>query len=269
MNQQLAAVLVFLLSPFIIVTQIHAAVVINEIAPKYTDPTWEWVELYNTDSASVSLDRWKLDHSAGDGTSYILNASFVIEPHGFLTLSTSQTAIAFSVDGDTVRLFNQNGSLVDSKSYPGTLGYNTSMGRSTDGGDGWVICTPDPYTATPGKANMCPPAPTATPVPTSTATPTPAPTPTPPRVFVLPTLPPIQSLQPTQQTFGSIMATPTPFQVLGVETISPTPTPPADVLQFAIARSWIAYMFLGIAAAALALMLTLWLRQRRLPPKGK
>ncbi len=66
-----------------------AAVVINEMYPKYADPAWEWVELYNTGSESVSLDRWKLAHTAGDGEPFILNASAVIQPHGFLLTSAN------------------------------------------------------------------------------------------------------------------------------------------------------------------------------------
>lgn len=261
-NKYVSFFLVFL--SFTVTVPVHAAVVINELAPKYSEPAWEWVELYNTGGTSVSLDRWKLDHTSGDGKSYILNASAIIEPHGFLSFSGSQTSIAFNIEGDTVRLFDANGALVDSKSYPGTLGYNTSMGRSTDGGDGWVICTPDPYSATPNKSNNCPPAPTATPIPTSTSTPTPTPKPTPTSTPSVPTL------IPSPHSFGSIMATPTPAQVLGVMTTStPAPAPQADVLQFAIATSWIAYSLLGIAAAALSLMFVLWLRRRRSMPNRK
>lgn len=248
----------FFFCPAIPTTYLHAAVVINELVPKTDPATYEWVELYNTGSESVLLDRWKLDHTAGDATSYILNASARIEPHGFLTLYESQTAISFSIGGDTVRLFDVNNNLVDSQSYPSTLGYNTSVGRSTDGADGWVTCAPDPYGATPNKPNNCPPAPTPTPTPiptnTPTATPTPSPTNTP-----TPTLTPT----PTRQTFGSLLPSPTPSQILGVAAQqSPTPAPVADLLQFAVSKTRIAYILLGIAAAALSLMIILWLHER-------
>ena len=80
-----------------------AAVVINEMYPKYSDPAWEWVELYNTDSQSVSLNQWKLDHTGGDGNSFILNASMNIQPHSFLTLYGNQTAISFSIKHHTIK----------------------------------------------------------------------------------------------------------------------------------------------------------------------
>ncbi len=257
---------------YVLVPPVYAAVVINEMVPKTDPSTWEWVELYNTGSESVSLDRWKLDHTAGDAKSFILNAGAIIEPHGFLTFYGNQTTISFGIDGDTVRLFDANGNIADSKSFPGTLGYNTPMGRSTDGGDGWVICAPDPYKATPNASNNCPPAPapTATPMPTSTPTPTPkltaATTPAP-----IPTVqsPPVDaSPTPTQLTFGSLLPLPTATQVLGVTNPTPTPTPATtDVLQFKVSKSSIAYVLLGIAAAALSLMLVLWLRRRQIRRK--
>ena len=260
MINTLASVLLCILF-FGFTTPVRAAVVINEVYPKITNVAWEWVELYNTDSTSVSLDRWKLDHTAGDAKSFILNASAIIQPHGFLTFYGSQTAINFGVDGDTVRLFDANGSLVDSQSYPGTLGYNTSIGRSADGGDGWVICTPDPYAATPNASNNCPPAPTptATPIPTPTSTPTPQPKADRP-LAETPTATPTSA----PQTFGSLIPSPT-GQALGVTVLlTPSPTPTTDVLQFKISKTWIAYLLLGIAAAALSIMLVMFLRRRKI-----
>ncbi len=284
-NTKVLSLLLFFIS-FTAVSQVRAAVLINEVVPK-TDPSInEWVELYNTDSSSVSLNQWKLTHTA-DGASFILPASAIIEPHGFLLFTGSQTAISFNIYGDTVRLFDQNGILTDSVNYPGTLGFSTSMGRTTDGGAGWVVCAPDPYKATPNGPNNCPPAPT----PTTTPTPTPQPN--------LPagkagadqplagTPPPAGGPTPTSagqsplggaspQTFGSLIPTPTGTQVLGAAKGS-TPTPAgqsplggassADVLQFKISKMWIVYALMMMAAAALALMLAMWVKQRQVRKK--
>lgn len=231
----------FFLSPIVVHNFAHAAVVINELFPK-TDPvTREWIELYNAGSEPVSLDRWKIRTSGGEA---ILNASAIIAPHGFATFAQSQLAISFSIDGDTVQLFDANANRVDSQWYPGTLGYNTSMGRSIDGAGSWTLCT----TATPNAANDCPqPSPTATPIPTSTPT-------------------------PQQQTFAIFLPTPTAPQVLGTQDdVSPTPTPTptptpasADMVQFSVSKVWIAYVLLGVAESALLLMLFLWLRRRKI-----
>ena len=214
----------FFLSPFFINSSLYAAVVINEVYPKTEPANLEWVELYNTGSELVSLDRWRLQNSAGVVTTFILNASARIASHGFLTFPGSQTNISFAIDGDTVRLFDEKNGEVDSQWYPGILGYNTSMGRSSDGNGSWTICT----TATYNKPNNCPePSPTFTPIgsgptplPTNMSTPTPTPLPikTPP--------PQPQADAPDRQTFGSLLPSPTQTHVLGAGDIpSPTPTP--------------------------------------------
>jgi hypothetical protein len=254
----IVAITLFFLSPFITNTSAYAAVVINEIYPKY-DAAWQWIELYNTGSERVLLDHWKLDHTAGDAKSYILNAGAIIQPRSFLTFFGSQTAINFSIEGDTVRLFDANGTLVDNQSYPGTLGYNTSVGRSTDGGDGWVICTPDPpYSATPDKPNNCPPAPTPTPTPIPTNTLTPTPTP-------LPTDTPTPTLTPTpaQQTFGSLLPSPTETRVLGaVDLTSPTPTPDSTRLTLKIDKI-LAYQILLVAIAWGVIAVVAYVRRKK------
>jgi hypothetical protein len=208
-----------------------------------------------------------MDHTAGDEKSFILNASAVIGPHGFLTFSGTQTAISFSIEGDTVRLFDANGTLVDSKSYPGTLGYNTSMGRSTDGGDGWVVCAPDPYGATPNTNNNCPPAPTPTSTPTPTPTPFPtataAPTPTPLPTPISTPIPTSTPSAPARQTFGSFLPSPAQTQVLGAEnTISPTPTPDQTKLSLKIDKI-LAFQILAVAIAWGGIAILAFVRQKK------
>lgn len=253
--------LLLLLVPFIFAVPVHAAVVINEVYPKTSDATEEWVELYNTGPQSVSLNLWKLAHTAGDAKSFIINASSIIQPQSFLTLGESQTGIDFSINGDTAQLFDQNGTMVDSQSYPGILGYNTSMGRSIDGAGTWAICT----SATYNTNNNCPaPSPTVTPMPTPTVTPAPSPTPT---SAPTPTPSSIPTPTPIQQTFGSLLPSPAVSQVLGataIPTSTPTPTPASmDILLLNIHTSWIAYALLAVAAAALSLMITIWLTRKR------
>jgi hypothetical protein len=252
------AIVLFLLSPLFTNTPVHAAVVMNELLPKTEPATGEWVELYNTGSSPVSLDRWKIQNTTGFVQTFILNAGAIIPPRGFLTFNGSQTGISFSIQGDTVRLFDENNTEVDRQSYPSILGYNTSMGRSSDGDGPWVLCTTPTY----NLPNNCPqPSPTPTPIPTSTPTPTPK-----PMATAIPT-PPIVVNQPladtsNRQTFGSFLPSPTGQALGATNTISPTPTAEADILQFAVSKSRIAYILLGIAAVALLTMLTLWLHGR-------
>lgn len=215
----IGAVTLFLLSPFFTNSSAWAAVVINELLPKTEPATQEWIELYNTGSEPVSLDRWTIQNSAGVAKTSILNASAIIAPHGFLTFTGSQTDISFSIGGDTARLFDEKNNEVDSQSYPGILGYNTSMGRSSDGEGTWTVCTIPTY----NMPNNCPqPSPTPTPIPTNTPSPTPTPLPT-------------NTLTPVRQTFGSLLPSPTETRVLGTaDNTSPASTPDSTSLTLKI-----------------------------------
>jgi hypothetical protein len=256
--RSIAVFMLFFLFPVFTHSPAHAAVVINELLPKTDPATGEWVELFNTGSESVSLDRWHIDHTATDAKSFILNASALIQPHDFLTFSSTQTAISFSIEGDTVRLFDANGTLVDSQNYPGTLGYNTSMGRSSDGAGVWAICTTSTY----NMPNNCPqptPVPTTgvTPTPTAGATPYPTPTPQPKA-----DLPLTETPTPIRLTFGSFLPSPTQTRVLGAQdAVSPTPTPDATSLTVKVDKI-LAYQILAVAVAWAVIAAVAYVRRK-------
>jgi hypothetical protein len=202
---------------------VYAAVVVNEILPKSEDVQNEYIELYNTGSETASLNRWTLSNSEGTPTTFIINASGIISPHGFLLIHQSQMGIIFSKNGDTIRLTDEKNTLVDSQSYPGTLGYNTSMGRSPDGGQSWTVCN----SYTPDLPNDCPLI-----TPTSTVTPTPQITDTP-----IPTDTAIPVPTENQQSLGTqVYQTPGTGGILGAAVINtPTTTPlPGDLVKISI-----------------------------------
>ncbi|OGG30060.1 hypothetical protein A3A63_03735 [Candidatus Gottesmanbacteria bacterium RIFCSPLOWO2_01_FULL_46_9] len=224
----LVAVVFFLALPFFSFGrgEVHAAVVINEVLPKTAPVTSEYIELFNNGSELVRLDRWTLENTNGEKKIFIMNASEEIPANGFRTFYQPQTGITFSISGDTVILKNEKAETVDNQSYPATLGYLTSMGRTVDGAGVWTICT-SPATA--NKTNNCPPPPpTPTPLPTDVPTSTPVPTAPPP------TPTPVADLQ--QVTFGQISNS----DVLGESNPAPvisTPTPtPADVLNVTVPK---------------------------------
>jgi hypothetical protein len=218
-NKLIVAIGLLFLTP-LFAQQVYAAVLINEIFPKPTDPVNQWIELYNTGSDTVSLNLWKLENSAG--TSYVIPASGSIAPQGFYTVTKSQTAIDLKADGDTVKLFDANGTLVDSESYQSTLGVSNSVGRSPDGGAGMTVCNVNTY----NLPNNCP-TPTGTPLPTQTNSPAPTNTPSPTEAM---------TLTPTEAVFGSIPI----VNVLGASTrptLSPTPTQSPDVVKINVPNS--------------------------------
>ncbi len=245
----------FLFLPFFTTSSVQAAVVINELLPKTEPAAQEWVELYNTGPESVSLDRWKLQTTTGFVQTFIFNASTIIAPHGFLTFSGSQTGISFALDGDSVRLFDDKNTEMDSHSFPGILGYNTSMGRSTDGSGTWGICT----TATYNTNNDCPsPSPTQIPSPTNTPIPTPTPTPLPARI-------PTEALTttPTQQTFGAFLPSSTEPLVLGAVDLT-TPTPTTDQTKFTVHIDKIlAFQILAVAISWGTIAIVAYMRHKK------
>lgn len=179
--------------------------VINEVLPKTQIASFQFIELYNNGSERVSLDRWRLEIDSGEVKTFTMNASSLIESHAFLTFYQPQIGFIFPLGGDTIRLIDEKNTTIDTQSYPGILGYNTAMGRSSDGESYWTICTVD----TPHKSNNCP-APTSTPVlPTPLPTDIPAPTQIPPTLEP-PYFSPSPTLVPPTQIPEYIVATSSP-----------------------------------------------------------
>lgn len=259
-GKKIIAVAVFFIFYFAIgtVSSAHAAVVINEVFPKTDDATKEWIELYNTGSDPVSMDRWTLQNTNVPTQTFMMNASSIIQSNGFLTFMQSQTGISLNVNGDTVRLSDEKNNLMDSQTYPGTLGFNTSMGRSPDGGNSWTICNSVTY----NQKNDCPIAtPTLTPTPSDTPTPMPTATPTPP-----PTPIPTPTTVEDQNSSGiPVFVPPAPNAVLGATAKdSPTPTP-SDQLTLKVSKTLtiqIAVILAAWGVIALAAFLQNKLRHR-------
>jgi hypothetical protein len=202
---------------------VFAAVVLNEILPKSEDVQNEYIELYNTGSETVSLNGWTLTNTTGTVKTFIMGASPRIDPHGYVLFRQSQMGIIFSKDGDTIRLTDEKNTLVDSQSYPGTLGFNTSMGRSPDGGQSWSVCN----SYTPDLPNDCPmatPSPTVTPTAQITNTPIPTDTEIP-----VPT-------ENQQSRSTPVYQPPGTNAILGVAVVNtPTSTPlPSDLVKISI-----------------------------------
>lgn len=228
----------FLLLP----SMVYGAVVINEVYPKADPKEHQFIELYNNGTDTVSLDRWRLN-------SFILNASSIIQPNNFLVFSNSQTGIDLSAEGDTVKLFDEKGTLVDSQSYPGVLGYNTSMGRTTDGAGVWAVCSMATYQ----KPNTCP-------MPTSTPTPVSGSATTPTATHV-----PVHSNSPTSTIVQAAGADTLGFlrgpDVLG-DIATPTPTPPAqDVV--VLPRVFVMQLVIVLVGWGIIALVTAWRNKRK------
>ncbi len=228
---------------------VQAAVVINEIYPKPSDEQSEWIELFNTSSESVSLNLWKLENSEGEKKSFVINASSIIQPKGFLVFFKSQTGISLRNEGDTIRLIDPSNNEVDSQSFLGILGYNTAIGRSADGTGVWVICT----SGTPNTNNSCPePSPTPSPIVSNTPTPSTSVTP-------IPTIEPIL-ITPEDS--------PTPIIEIVYVTKIPTPTPtPLGTITVSVSKIFTIQILVVSTSWALIAMIALHNKSKRIHRK--
>ena len=125
-----------------------ASVILNEVLPNPagSDTEDEFIELKNVGSVTVDVSGWKIgDASAGRYT--VIQGS--VAPNGFFVFKRSMTGIALNnTGGDEVKLFGQNGTLVDSVKYAGSAREGESYARRTDGAWAWTL------KPTPGKDNI-------------------------------------------------------------------------------------------------------------------
>jgi hypothetical protein len=110
---------------------------INEIDPNGTD----WLELYNSTSASVSLRGFKVYDDASN--KYPLG-SITIPAKGFYVLFCDGTGVGgnasfrLNSDGETISLEDNTGRLLDEITYP-AVDNGSSYARFPDGADDWRL----------------------------------------------------------------------------------------------------------------------------------
>lgn len=122
-------------------------VFLNEVESSGGSPG-DWVELLNTGTATVDLSGWVLKDN-DDTHAYTLPAGTTIAAGAFLVLDESAFGFGFG-GGDTARLYDATGALVDSYQY--TSHAPTTYGRCPDG-TGDFLTTDAPSK---GAANDCP-----------------------------------------------------------------------------------------------------------------
>lgn len=105
--------------------------VINEVYAAPLTGEKEWVEFYNSTDQAVDLSGYTIDDIADGGTKpYTIPEGTRIEAGGFYTIEFGSM---FNNTGDDVRLFDQNGTLVDTFSYT-SVQNGHAFYRSVDGG---------------------------------------------------------------------------------------------------------------------------------------
>jgi hypothetical protein len=125
-------------------TWIPGEVVINEvlIRPHFdwqgtggVTPDDEFIELYNRGPGDVNLRGWTLDDLPGEGSAPFTLPGRTIRSGDYVVFFRSKTHIALNDTGDSVRLLDPSGGLVDSITYLKVRAANLSYGRLPDGSD--------------------------------------------------------------------------------------------------------------------------------------
>lgn len=153
---------------------IFASIQINEIAwmGYQGDANNEWIELYNSGSASVNLDGWLLESSDGSPSINLTvlpeqSGPIIVDPGGFVLLErTDDSSVpgvsadkiytgALSNDGEDLVLKNPEGSVEDSVSFSdGWVAGSTSSGDTLSlVGGSWVDGTPTPKASNQSSSN--------------------------------------------------------------------------------------------------------------------
>jgi hypothetical protein len=147
-------------------TTFPGSVVINEFLPHprtdwnedgIVDVGDEYIELLNMGGTTINIKNWKLDNG-GNAGSYTLPDQNLL-PRQIKVLFHSETGIALSDGGGTVRLLKPDGRTADIYNYPMVEAVDRTWCRLPNGNGGWAFaCRP-----TPGQPN----------IPFDSATPTP------------------------------------------------------------------------------------------------
>jgi hypothetical protein len=151
-------------------TWIPGALVINEVLPR---PHYDWegtggvsvsdefIELYNRGPGDVFLKGWMLDDAKGTGSRPHDLPSVTLEAGESLALLRSKIHIGLNDGGDTVRLLDPDGDVVDQITYLRVRAYNLSYGRLPDGSNHFAYG----LWPTPGESNLLFVEPAAVPAP--------------------------------------------------------------------------------------------------------
>jgi hypothetical protein len=140
-------------------TWIPGALVINEVLPR---PHYDWegtggvsvsdefIELYNRGPGDVFLKGWWLDDAEGVGSRPHDLPAVTLEAGELIVLFRSKIHIGLNDGGDTVRLLDPSGRVVDQIVYLRVRAYNLSYGRLPDGSNRFAYG----LWPTPGEPNI-------------------------------------------------------------------------------------------------------------------
>ena len=124
-------------------------IIINEILPDPAGPDeeGEWIELFNRGGVSVNMLGWQIDDEEGGSRPFRFSEEFWFGPDEYLVVERAESKLALNNTGDSVRLSDPAGVLVDEVTYGKAIeGEVYARGLNHK----WFWST----TATPGEPNI-------------------------------------------------------------------------------------------------------------------
>ena len=123
------------------------AIKLNEIESNLGSPG-DWVEIYNAGAVATDVSGWKFLDADDTHTPYVIPAGTSVAPGAYLVLEEAQFIFGLGA-GDSARLFDASGALVDS--YVWTAHATTTYGRCPNGAGPFTTTT----SSTKGASNDC------------------------------------------------------------------------------------------------------------------
>ncbi|MCD7972461.1 MAG: CotH kinase family protein [Candidatus Azobacteroides sp.] len=154
MKKYISFLLIFISVP--VFSQLRINELMTNNVSAVMDDAWDysmWVEIYNASETSLNPEDYFFTDDPSDPEKW-QPSSRLIPPGGFHVLwferpeITGRASFKLAPEGGTLYLFDKNGKLADSVTYPQQK-RNTSYGRATDGNGNWVFF-PD---YSPGESN--------------------------------------------------------------------------------------------------------------------
>lgn len=105
---------------------------INEVYSSNPD----WIELYNSTDAEIDLSDFTLQDDKGAAEEYKIPSGTTIAAKSYLVIDMFSFGLSSS-NGDVVKLFDQNGGVINEVTIP-VMESGKSYGRETDGGAAWT-----------------------------------------------------------------------------------------------------------------------------------
>jgi hypothetical protein len=145
-------------TPSATATFVPGDVVINEFLP-HPRSDWnadgmanvndEYIELINVSASSINIKNWKLDNGIGGASKPFSLPDVTLLPYQIIRFFRSESGIALSDGGSTVRLLRSDGRTADILNYPVVVAADETWCRLPDGTGVWAFtCRP-----TPGRLN--------------------------------------------------------------------------------------------------------------------